>query len=113
MSKPERNEKGATDDERGRLRREIDELDGQIVQLVNARLSCALKIGLLKKEAGQPVYDPQREKQVISHVMEVNSGPLNNEAAARIFERIIDETRHAERVASNETSANNEESNSA
>jgi chorismate mutase len=81
------------------LRREIDALDERLVGLLNARAGCALAIGRLKEALGLEVYQPDRERQVIEHVRQVNEGPLDGEAVARLFERIIDEARRLERQA--------------
>lgn len=81
------------------LRRRIDELDEQIVALLNARASCALRIGHLKDELGLAIYQPDRERDVLAHVRRVNAGPLDGDAIARLFERIIDEARRLERIA--------------
>jgi chorismate mutase len=44
-----------------------------------------------------PVYVPSREEDVIRHVQGFNPGPLSAEAIARLYERIIDESRRLER----------------
>jgi chorismate mutase len=57
----------------------------------------------LKHEAGLPIYQPEREAQVLGGVRQAAmelAGPLTAEAVVRIFERIIDEARRAERAAS-------------
>jgi chorismate mutase len=62
------------------------------------RARCVCEIGLLKKTAGQDVYQPDREKDVLLHVRKLASeGPLGPEAIGRLFERIIDEARRLER----------------
>jgi chorismate mutase len=81
------------------LRREIDALDERLVALLNARAGCALAIGELKEALGLDVYQPDRERQVLEHVRRVNEGPLDGDAVARLFERIIDEARRLERLA--------------
>jgi len=84
------------------LRRRIDVVDDQLIRLLNVRVACALEIGRLKHDASLPIYDPEREKQVLALVMQTAtklSGPLEAEATVRIFERIIDEARRAERLA--------------
>jgi chorismate mutase len=81
------------------LRREIDAIDEQLVRLLSARASCALEIGREKKLAGLDVYQPARENEVLGHVQRVNTGPLDDAAIKRLFERIIDEARRLERVA--------------
>ena len=81
------------------LRKRIDLLDESLVRLLNARAACALEIGRLKREMGIPIYQPDREKEVLSHVMTLNNGPLDDQVIKRLFERIIDEARHLERIA--------------
>ena len=81
------------------LRRRIDLLDESLVKLLNARAACALEIGRLKREMGIPIYQPAREAEVLQNVGKVNLGPLDQPAMKRLFERIIDEARHLERVA--------------
>jgi chorismate mutase len=85
------------------LRNRIDVIDEQLVRLLNVRVACAVEVGRLKHEAGLPVYQPERESQVLSRVRHSATelaGPLTAEAVVRIFERVIDEARRAERVAS-------------
>ena len=81
------------------LRRRIDLLDESLVKLLNARAACALEIGRLKREIGMPVYQPARETEVLQNVEKANLGPLDHPAMKRLFERIIDEARHLERIA--------------
>jgi chorismate mutase len=84
------------------LRRRIDVIDDQLLRLLNVRVACALEIGRLKHDAAMPIYDPEREKKVLAVVREAATklaGPLEAEAVVRIFERIIDEARRAERIA--------------
>ena len=80
------------------LRDDIDRVDEVIVRLLNERARVAVEIGRLKKELNVPIYQPDREKQVLAHVRGVASeGPLGADAIARLFERIIDEARRLER----------------
>lgn len=81
------------------LRKRIDLLDESLVRLLNARAACALEIGRLKREMGIPIYQPGREAEVLTNVQAVNTGPLDQAAIKRLFERIIDEARHLERIA--------------
>jgi len=85
------------------LRTRIDVIDEQLVRLLNVRVACAVEIGRLKHEAGLPIYQPEREAQVLGRVRQsatALAGPLTAEAVVRIFERVIDEARRAEREAS-------------
>jgi chorismate mutase len=85
------------------LRSRIDVIDEQLLRLLNVRVQCAVEVGRLKHEAGLPIYQPEREAQVLARVRQAAAslaGPLTADAVVRIFERIIDEARRAERVAS-------------
>ena len=81
------------------LRGQIDGLDERLVALLNERAACALEIGHEKKLAGLEVYQPSRETEVLGHVQRINTGPLDDGAVKRLFERIIDEARRLERLA--------------
>ena len=81
------------------FRQRIDELDEQIVRLLNERARCALQIGQTKKTMELPMYQPEREAEVLRRVRAASvagGGPLGPEAIARLFERIIDEARGLE-----------------
>src|SRR3954467_15904472 len=74
------------------FRKDIDRVDEVIVRLLNERARVACEIGRLKKAEGVPVYQPDREKQVIEHVRSIAvEGPLGPEALVRLFERILGE----------------------
>src|SRR5213076_1356439 len=83
----------------GDWRRRIDEIDRKLVDLLNERSKCALEIGKLKQQANLPLYQPDREKEVLENAEQNNNGPLTDAAIRRLFERIIDEARAAERDA--------------
>jgi chorismate mutase-like protein len=80
-------------------RRRIDEIDKKLVKLLNERSQCALEIGKIKQEVNIPLYQPERENEVLANAEASNSGPLTDAAIRRLFERIIDEARAAERDA--------------
>ncbi len=91
-------------------RRRMDEIDKKLVDLLNERSQCALEIGRIKQEQGIPIYQPARENEVLSNAETNNHGPLSNAAIRRLFERIIDEARSAERLAMHQDPSSNEES---
>jgi chorismate mutase len=78
-------------------RRKIDELDRQLVELLSQRADAAHEIGRLKKPAGMPIYEPDRERDVFEHVRKMNRGPLQDRDLLRIFERIIDVMRQIQK----------------
>ncbi len=82
------------------LRSRIDDIDNELVRLLNVRVACAVEVGRLKHEAGLAIYQPEREARVLNAVRQKATdlaGPLTADAVVRIFERIIDEARRAER----------------
>ena len=93
-------------------RRRMDEIDKKLVELLNERCKCALEIGHLKHEAKIPLYQPTRETEVLSNAETNNKGPLSNPAIRRLFERIIDEARSAERIAMADESTGNDDEKS-
>ncbi len=71
-------------------RKKIDELDRRLVELLNQRAQAAHEIGKLKRVAGMPIYEPDRERAVFDNAQKVNQGPLPNRDLMRIYERIMD-----------------------
>ena len=76
----------------------IDEVDRSIVALLNERTRVVEDIGRVKRQAQLPIYEPKREDQVFANIKETNHGPISQEAARRIFERIIDEMRTIQKL---------------
>ena len=78
-------------------RKKIDELDHRLVELLNQRAAAAIEIGRLKRDTDLPIYEPDRERQVVSNVQTANGGPLHGQDLARIFERIMDVMRNIQK----------------
>ena len=78
-------------------RKKIDEMDVQIVHLISQRAQAAQAIGDLKRKTELPVYEPQREQDVFTHVKAVNPGPLADSEMLHVYERIIDVMRTLQR----------------
>ena len=81
------------------LRTAIDRIDVELVALLNRRARHAISVGRLKQAAKLPIYQPAREEEVLANIKGRNSGPLEDTALRRVFERIIDESRRLERLA--------------
>jgi chorismate mutase-like protein len=78
-------------------RKKIDELDRRLVALLNERAAAASAIGRLKRNTDLPIYEPERERQVIVNVQNCNAGPLAGQDLARIYERIMDVMRNIQK----------------
>lgn len=70
-------------------RQEIDRLDGEIVKLLNERTCHVLKIGELKRSAGQEIYAPHREQAVLQRVCRLNEGPIPNASIRAIYREVM------------------------
>ena len=71
-------------------RKKIDELDRKLVELLNQRAAAAIEIGRLKRNTDLPIYEPEREREVIANAQRANGGPLTGRDLAQIYERIMD-----------------------
>ena len=73
-------------------RMKIDEIDDELLRLLNERTKLVAELGLIKKRHAMPVRDHIREVIVLMRVREKNCGPLDDDAASRIFQSIIRES---------------------
>ena len=80
-------------------RKRIDELDSKLVELLNERAKCAAEIGKLKRQDGEPILSPRREREILERAARLNRGPLSERAVRRLFERILEEARAVEEEA--------------
>ena len=82
------------------LRKRIDVIDEQLVRLLNVRVACAVEVGRLKHDMGWPSISRTARRRcwrASARRPTELAGPLTAEAVVRIFERVIDEARRAER----------------
>ncbi|MGH9968163.1 MAG: chorismate mutase [Pyrinomonadaceae bacterium] len=86
-------------------RTEIDEVDRELLRLLNRRARLAMKVGALKRAAGLPCCDPERERVVLHTLQQANTGPLTHHTVTKLFRRIIRESRvvEAQTLAGEET----------
>ncbi len=77
-------------------RDQIDAIDEQLLVLVNQRAHHARQIGELK--GGGPIYRPEREAQVLRRLLELNQGPLPDEAISAIFRSVMSNCRALEKA---------------
>ena len=70
------------------LRKKIDELDDQMIDLIVQRLAIAKEIGDIKETNGIEVIDPNRESQIINRISEKLAGTLEKKDITAIFDPI-------------------------
>jgi chorismate mutase len=78
------------------LRRGIDAVDQAILKLLHDRIRLVMLVGQYKRERGIPVYDPERERQLLDRLSRAAEPPLDAPTIRRIFERLVDESRRIE-----------------
>jgi chorismate mutase/prephenate dehydratase len=72
-----------------RRKKAINLIDRKLLTLLNQRLRMALEIGVVKKEMGEKIYDPRREKEVLERLKMKNRGPLREEDLEKIFRTVM------------------------
>jgi len=72
-----------------KYRKEINEIDKNIVNYLNKRAEVVLKIKRLKEDRSVPLYDAKREEELFNNVVKYNKGPLYNDNIVQIFESIL------------------------
>ena len=75
------------------LRRRIDRIDLQLLRLLNRRAQLALRVGAIKRQRRQPVFDPRRERMLLRQIVTANRGPLCHGLARAIFRAILRSSR--------------------
>ena len=74
------------------IRKQIDEIDKQLVKLLNERADLAHAVGVIKKAEGSALYAPEREEQVLRGLVEKNrarGGRLPEKAIRAIYREIM------------------------
>ena len=83
----------------GRLRADIDAVDRDILQQLNARASLVKQVGELKAHSGSsPVFVASRERDLIAALLAQNAGPFPDAGLPHVFREIISATRSLEEV---------------
>jgi chorismate mutase/prephenate dehydratase len=71
------------------LRKQIDDVDHKLVQLLNERARVVIEIGKLKGKTDSPVYSPDREKEVFAKISAANKGPLPDRCLVAIWRELM------------------------
>jgi chorismate mutase len=72
-----------------RLRKQIDDLDDDILRLLNRRMLLVQEIAALKHQAGRDPLDLDREQSIFRRLARENRGPLAWGAVKKIFGEIL------------------------
>ncbi len=71
------------------LRKELDGIDRQLIQLLEERLKVCGQVAEYKIETGKPVFDKEREQQKIASVRELSHGLFHKQAAEELFTQLM------------------------
>lgn len=71
------------------LRKQIDQFDQQIVELLNARAQVVVEVGKIKATEKSPVYAPERERRVLNQIRKYNNGPLPDRTIESIWRELM------------------------
>jgi monofunctional chorismate mutase len=74
-------------------REKLDVIDKKIVELFEERMAVSEEVARYKAEHGLPVLDESREKQKLASVRSLVKEENNKEAAAQLFEKIMELSR--------------------
>ncbi len=78
------------------LRKKIDNLDLQILQLLNSRAGIVKDMTMIKQMTNKGFYDPVREEKIIEKLQGVNPGSFPSMAIRPVFREIISACRSLE-----------------
>ncbi|MEJ2249299.1 MAG: chorismate mutase [Candidatus Lokiarchaeota archaeon] len=70
------------------LRSKIDEIDNKLITLLDKRGQIAQKIGMIKKDLGLEIYQPERENIIIERIVAL-SKVFNESSIRSIWKKII------------------------
>jgi chorismate mutase/prephenate dehydratase len=71
------------------LRKSIDCIDEEILDLLNKRASLVINVGRLKSAEKRDFHVPSREREIFERLTAKNSGPFPNEGLKSVFREII------------------------
>ncbi|MEW6001360.1 MAG: prephenate dehydratase [Nitrospirota bacterium] len=72
-----------------KLRKEIDEIDEEILKLLNKRAEVVIKIAHIKRNENARFYSPEREKEILERLTTLNKGPFPNDTLKVIYREIL------------------------
>jgi len=78
----------------GNLRKKIDTIDNELLNLLNKRTQEVIKVISLKKKSNLSVFSSEREASILKRLKKLNKGPLAYTDAELIFKEIFSVCRY-------------------
>lgn len=80
------------------IRRRIDRLDDELLELLIQRLKLGREIGYAKREIGMAVIDEAREQQLLQRLIQKAGSKMSETDVVEIFSKILEMSRRAQSV---------------
>lgn len=71
------------------IRKRIDAIDDQLLDLLNQRAECVHTVGEIKKKENLQIYAPEREESLLRKLVEKNKGRLPEKSIRAIYREIM------------------------
>lgn len=71
------------------IRQRLDEIDGELIGLFEARMDLCREVAGFKIETGKPVHDEQREQEKLESVRHMAHGAFYKQAAGELFSQVM------------------------
>lgn len=72
-----------------KLRKEIDEIDNRILELLNKRAEVVIDIAHIKRNEKTKFYSPEREREIVERLISLNKGSFPNDTLKVIYREIL------------------------
>jgi chorismate mutase-like protein len=77
------------------LRNELDKIDNDMLELLSKRFDIVLNIGSFKKENNLPIFQPDREKELLNNKSKLGDEfGLDEKFVKEFFQIIMDESKN-------------------
>ncbi len=80
--------------EESSLRKQVDEINLRILDLLSKRGTLVEKIGQLHAKLGEQSYQPDREQEMLAYLVNANEGPFSDATIERLFKEIFRASLH-------------------
>lgn len=71
------------------LRKQLNEINYELLRLLNERANIARTIGEIKEKQGVPKFDPVRERAMLEELTKLNPGPFKDNEIRHLFKEIF------------------------
>ena len=75
------------------IRKELDQVDNQIIDLYFKRMELCTKIAEYKKTHDTGIFDPKREEEKIASVTSKANNELDKESLSLLFKLLMDQSK--------------------